>query len=59
MQTNPVDPAVTVSTDYVVEITDDGSASDAEEAEVLILPPSTPGKNGLSSLDRSKGEQSA
>ena len=36
------DPTVTVSWDYLVELTDDGKQPDEQEPEVILLPPAPP-----------------
>jgi hypothetical protein len=36
---NP-DPTITISCDYLVEVTDDGEQPGQGESEVIILPPS-------------------
>jgi hypothetical protein len=33
------DPTVTVSWDYLVELTDDGMQPDGQEPEIILLPP--------------------
>jgi hypothetical protein len=35
---NP-DPTITISWDYLVELSDDGKQPDHQEAEVIIIPP--------------------
>jgi hypothetical protein len=36
---NP-DPTITISWDYLVELSDDGTQSDQQDPEVIIIPPS-------------------
>jgi len=39
---NP-DPTITISYDYLVELSDDGKQPDQPEPEVITLPPAPPG----------------
>lgn len=39
---NP-DPTITISWDYLIELSDDGKQSDQPEPEVIILPPAPHG----------------
>lgn len=44
---NP-DPTITISSDYLVELSDDGQQPDEAESEIIILPPAPRSTDGSS-----------
>ena len=42
---NP-DPTITISWNYLVELSDDGNQPEQPESEVIIIPPASNGKDG-------------
>ncbi len=42
------EPTITISCDYLVELSDDGTQSDEADPEVIILPPAPRGTDGPS-----------
>jgi len=42
---NP-DPTITISLDYLVELSDDGKQPDQPDPEVILIPPASNGTDG-------------